>query len=149
LNGGWPFDKAETHALIGMVFLNRYAIMLYAMGAPILMCSWVARALRGHVGRPFCSCMIFVGAIFMLRTGLQMWDGAFNNWLVFGFCLGLSLFSHGIDLFSQVQLIPKPPKVPDMVPSHDTPSARWATPKEIDDIWDSKKPKGDEGTVWD
>jgi hypothetical protein len=149
VNGGWPFDKAETHALIGMIFLNRYAVMLYAMGAPILMCSWIARALRGHVGRPFCSCMIFVGAVFMLRTGLKLWDGWFDNWLVFGFCLGLSLFSHGIDLFSDAQAAPKPPQAPDMAPSHDTHSAGWATRQEVDQAWGGRRLNPDEEVVPD
>lgn len=42
-----------------------------------------------------------------------------------------------------------PQVLPEMVPSHDTHSAGWATPQELNTVWDGRKSHSDEGTVWD
>jgi hypothetical protein len=66
---------------------------------------------------------------------------------------GWVLFFSGMNLVQQYpapqQQSVAPQAPPQMVPSHDTHSAGWATPQEIHSVWDGRKSHSDEGTVWD
>jgi len=97
--------------------------------------------------------MFFSGMAFLLYAVI----GGYYHYspllhaVAWGFA-GWILFFVGKDLLEQYRptsqaVVPVAP--PEMVPSHDTHSAGWATPQEIHSVWDGRKSHSDEGTVWD
>jgi hypothetical protein len=139
-----PFTPAETHALLAIIFLNRYAVMLYAMIVPILVCSWIAQPLRGRAGRGFCAGAVLIGLFLLLPTGHGFLHGVFNATIIFWFFLGLSLVCHGADLFFKYQPVaapaPSKPTLPTKLPDSDVyGKAAVATDEEIHQALNDRK----------